>query len=439
MKWLAAALCLVAACATGPSARIEASARALALQPDGKIVLAGTAGTGNRIAFALARYLPDGGLDPGFGAGGKVVTRFKDSPSYAKTFAGAYARGVAVQPDGRILAGGLASIGGLASVRHDYALARYHADGSPDRALGFEGTVTTQVDQTMYNIPAFALQPDGKPLLGGDARSGGVVFVVIRYLPDGSLDPAFGSAGKVTTSFGPSWAFVRAIAVQPDGRLVAAGFVAVRGEDHFGLARYLPDGSLDPAFGNGGTVTTPVSFGAKGPVTPGFAGRGAFAVALQPDGKIVVAGASEALKGRPVFGLARFLPDGTLDRAFGAGGTVTTDFGDGSAAYALALQPDGKIVVAGQTGRGESGADKFALARYLPNGTLDSSFGVNGRLVGDFASRGAQAIAAQPDGKLLASGLIDLGDRSAFVLLRYLPDGSSDPNFGAGGRAITEF
>lgn len=435
---------LIGACVTGPfsSGKIQASARALAVQPDGKLVLAGTAGTGNRLAFALARYLPEGALDPTFGTGGKVTTSFKGSPSLASFLAGAYARGIAIQPDGKLVVAGVASIGDLMSVRLDYAVARYHADGSLDRAFGVDGTVTTQIEQNIYNVPTLALQPDGKLIVAGEARVGDKsVFALVRYLPDGSLDRTFGTGGTVTTDFtaGRSSSFVRAVAVQPDGKLVAAGFHVADGRDHFALARYLPDGSPDAAFGRGGTVTAVVAFGTKGSITPGFVGRGAFALALQPDGKLIAAGATEALNGRVVFGLARFLPDGNLDRSFGTDGTVATDFGDGGVAFALALQPDGKVVAAGATGRGDFAIGKFTLARYLPNGSLDRSFGVDGKVISDFGWSGILALDLQPDGKLVAAGAAEIGDRRAFALARYLSDGSMDPTFGLRGTVTTDF
>lgn len=450
-------LVLGGACATGPfsSGDIEASARALAIQPDGKLVLAGTAGVGNRLDFALARYLPDGSLDPAFGNAGKITTHFKDSPSYAKWLAGAYARGIAVQPDGKLVAAGATTIGGFMTVRVAYALARYRTDGSLDPAFGATGTVTTEIEQSMYTVPTLALQPDGKLIVGGDARVGDrFVFALIRYLPDGGLDPTFGRGGKVTTdcTASPSFSSVRAITHQPDGKLVAAGLCVVGRRDHFTLARYLADGSLDTTFGNGGMVTTEVAFGAPvtaqqrwGQIPQDLEGRGALALALQPDGKIIAAGATEALNGRVVFALARFLPDGSLDRSFGTEGAVATDFGEGGVAVALALQPDGKVVAAGATGaKGTTGlgalaAARFALARYLPNGSLDGSFGEGGKVIGDFGWYGVLALGLLPDGKLVAAGAAKIGGRRIFGLARYLPDGTLDPAFGVKGQVVTDF
>jgi uncharacterized delta-60 repeat protein len=192
-------------------------------------------------------------------------------------------------------------------------------------------------------------------------------------------------------------------------------------------------------------VTTVVSFGAKGKITQGFLNRGAFALEFQPDGKLISVGASEGLNGRAVFALARFHPDGSLDRSFGTGGMVTTDFGDGGVAIAVVLQPDDKVVVAGTTGianlprtGGEWPCEKFALARYLPSGTLDRSFGADGKVIGDQCGR-PMAVALQPDGKLIVAGRTIIGEHATFTLARYLSDGTLDPTFGVGGKVTTDF
>jgi uncharacterized delta-60 repeat protein len=185
----------------------------------------------------------------------------------------------------------------------------------------------------------------------------------------GTLDPSFGAGGIVTTDFGGSSANVRALAVQPDGKIVAAGGAFVNGIADFALARYNPDGTLDGSFGIGGTATSPFDF-------PGSFDQVGGAV-LQPDGKIVMAG-SAVLNQFAVFALARYNSNGTLDAGFGTGGVVTTDFGQLSAeAFSVAVQPDGKIVLAGEANI--DGGYDFALARYNSNGTLDASFGTAAR------------------------------------------------------------
>ena len=175
----------------------------------------------------------------------------------------------------------------------------------------------------------------------------------------GVLDPSFGTgSGEVTTPIGTS-AGADAIVVQPDGKIVAAGGVVQSDSSQdFALARYEPDGTLDPTFGSAGIVQSPAGT--------------ASAVALQPDGKIVAAGtASNQIR------VARYNPDGSLDQSFGSGGVVTTAAGAfGSDAKALVLQPDGKIVVGGDSSDGS--ATQFALIRYDANGSLDATFGSGG-------------------------------------------------------------
>jgi len=216
----------------------------------------------------------------------------------------------------------------------------------------------------------------------------------------------------VTTDFGGSdYGF--SVALQPDGKIVVAGYA---GGD-FALARYNSDGALDTSFGSGGKVTT--DFG-------GSYHPDGFSVALQPDGKIVVAGYAGG-----DFALARYNSDGALDTSFGSGGKVTTDFGGSDAGYSVALQPDGKIVVAGYAGL------DFALARYNSDGALDTSFGTGGKVTTDFSGGRdvGYSVALQPDGKIVVAGYAGVD----FALARYNSDGALDTSFGSGGKVTTDF
>ncbi len=184
----------------------------------------------------------------------------------------------------------------------------------------------------------------------------------------GDLDATFGTGGKVTTDFAGNDDEAHGIAVQADGKLVTVGVAKTSRSNDFALARYNPNGSLDATFGTGGKVTTD------------FAGNddAAFAVVLQSDGKIVVAGEAKTSRNQD-FALARYNANGSLDATFGTGGKVMTDFnGDDDAAFALVLQPDGKLVAAGEakTSRNQD----FALARYNANGSLDATFGTGGKV-----------------------------------------------------------
>ena len=352
-------------------------ASALAIQyNDGKLVVAVDFWCLSPKTFALRRYNPNGIVDSSFGTGGKVTTDFGGSSS-------AYA--LAIQADGKLVAAG----GAL----NDFALARYNSDGSLDSGFGTGGKVTTDFGGSS-GATALAIQADGKLVAAGVA---GDDFALARYNPNGSLDPNFGIGGKVTTDFGGSDR-ANALAIQADGKLVTAGVAG----DHFALARYNPDGSLDSNFGTGGKVTT--DFGDSN-------GVGARDLAIQADGKLVVVGTKVVGFLGNDFALARFNADGTLDSSFGTGGKVVTNIGGHDGAIALAIQTDGKLVAAGTTTVTPADDDfHFALARYNPNGSLDSSFGTGGKVITShfpnfFADgEGASALAIQLDGKLVAAG-----------------------------------
>jgi uncharacterized delta-60 repeat protein len=385
----------------------SAGASSVALQPDGKVVVAGLTGLTSFAArdFALARYNPDGSVDASFGTEGTLTTDFAGGSDVAV--------GVALQPDGKIVAAGFT--GPPDGDFRQFALARYNADGAPDSSFGTDGQVITDFPSVDEAASAVALQPDGKIVTAGIAftSSGFGDFIVARYNPDGTLDLSFGTGGEATTNFGDhDGAF--AVALQPDGKVVAAGFSfgTPTLEEEFALARYSSDGALDPTFGTGGEVTTDFnSFD-----------DGASAVAVQPDGKIVAAGGSFPSPTTTDFALARYEPNGALDLAFGTGGMVTTDFaGAYDLAEDVALQPDGKIVAAGLTGVLAGDEFDFALARYDSDGSLDAFFGTGGRVTTDFAGGTDEAggVALQPDGKIVAAGVATVGSSQDVALARY--------------------
>jgi uncharacterized delta-60 repeat protein len=240
---------------------------------------------------------------------------------------------------------------------------------------------------------AMAAGRDGKLVVAGLSRQGSRrLWALARYSAAGHLDRRFGTGGKVLTDFGArSEGGARALAIRPDGRTVVAGYMYVppRSYAGFAVARYTVSGELDRTFGRNGRVLT--YFGSPP------SGASLDAIALQADGKVVAVGRST---GR--FALARYTLRGRLDPGFGRGGKVLTDFGARSdaGANAVAIQPDGKVVVAGDVFRG---TEYLALARYNADGTLDRSFGQGGRVltkVGAFKSH-ASALIVQPDGKLI--------------------------------------
>ena len=363
-----------------------------------------------------------GDLDPSFGVGGKVVTDFAAGDDAGSS--------VAIQPDGKILVGGKST---AQSDKPDFALARYNADGSPDSSFGLNGKVTTDFFDGADSVSGIAIQPDGKIVAAGSAvePAVGLVFAVARYNPDGNLDPSFGSGGKTTTRF-PEEAEAAALALTPVGKIVVVGTSSALIHPKFALARYNSDGSLDSSFGTNGIVVNTIRTDANH----------ARAVVLQPDNKIVIAGDdSPAQK----FALFRYNPDGSPDSGFGIAGAVISDVLLFSHANALALQPDGKIVVAG-FGQTSLIKDIFALARHNPNGSIDGTFGDLGsaRTVISTRHDDARALAIQSNGKILGAGFAGgAGDLfegfSDFVVVRYKPQGKLDNSFGSLGKVVTDF
>ena len=387
------------------------------------------------VLFALAggAHAAPGGLDPAFGTGGRVVTDFNLSTDIAGT--------IALQPDGKLVVVGTTYTNNDYS-GEDFAIARYNADGSIDTTFGANGRVTTDFPGLAASASSVLVQPDGKILVAGGAFP---LFTflgnmeLVRYNPDGSLDAGFGDGGIVTTVF-PHGSYASALALQPDGKILAAGTDYVdfssdaSSDTDFALARYEADGSPDFGFGSGGQVTTDFE----------RLNDDAFAVLVRPDGRIVAVGSSRDPLSDYDFAAARYLPDGQLDPAFGTRGRVSTDFGRGGfdRAGAAALQRDGGIVAAGFSNTPSGGAMNFAVARYLANGTLDPGFSGDGLQQVGFGSccQSANSVLLQRDGKIVLVGYPNSeSSDSDFTLARLNGDGSLDPAFGAGGRVRTSF
>ena len=350
--------------------------------------------------LAVAAHAFPGDLDGSFGGDGTVTTDFGDP---------AAAHAIAYLSNGKLVAAG--------SAAGDFAVARYLEDGTPDPALDVDGQVTTDFGgQDEAN--GVVVQPNGKIVAAGGSDGD---FALIRYKGGGKFDPSFGTQGRVVTDFG-GVDVARAVVRLPDGRFVAVGGA---GQD-FALARYTFKGDPDPTFGTLGKVTT--DFGGD---------DRAEGVALQSDGKVVVVGRSDG-----DFALARYTTAGDLDTTFDGDGLVTSDFSGGQdVALDVAIQPNTEIVVAGTTAQG--GSSDFALARYLPDGSLDASpgptgFGVGGKVTTDFGGadpEAANGVAIQVNGRIVAVG----GALGNVALARYGFDGTPDATFGIGGRLTADF
>ncbi|RME39366.1 MAG: hypothetical protein D6794_03965 [Deltaproteobacteria bacterium] len=346
-------------------------------------------------------------------------------------------RAMALQADGKILSAGVP----LSPQGDIVAVTRLNTDGSLDASFGNSGIVTTDIVASIRDqANAISVQPDGKIVVAGVATEPVNPwhnhFLVIRYNADGTLDPSFGNGGIVQT-YVSDYDEAHAVAIQPDGRILVAGTAYTIGpRDDFALARYNPDGTLDATFGIGGIVT--LNFGVD---RYGAGIRDTLVdMALQPDGRIVLAGKTvDPVNYDMELALARYNPDGSLDATFGAGGTVITDLGANTPDYltSMALQPDGRIVVAGYT---SLPANDTVLVRYNTDGSLDASFGAGGIVIPPVSPSADSAadVAIQPDGRIVTAGNSwdQANSRFDIAVLRFNSNGMLDPGFGTGGIAL---
>jgi len=375
-------------------------AGAFSIHSNGTIAVAGSC-WGSSTAIALAVYSSNGVPFNGFDDDGSTTMDLGLSFAEAKA--------ITVQSDGKIIIAG-----NCGDYPYDFFLVRMHTDGTFDTSFGTDGMVITDLNSGADYCNGVVLQSDGKIIAAGRSFTGSSYdFSLARYNSDGSLDTAFDSDGIVTTAVGPNWDYGQAVTIQSDGKILLAGYSDVGAPNFhdFALVRYNPDGSLDTSFGTAGVVTTDF----------GYDNDEGYGVALQNDGKILLAGAT----GDPPlfdFALARYNSDGSLDSGFGTDGMVTTDFGSSDEkAYGIALQNDGKILATGYSS--VNGTNGFALARYNPDGSLDTSFATDGLVVNDFSGDGGEArgVVIQPDGRIILAGMRYQDLDSAFGLVRYWP------------------
>ncbi len=307
----------------------------------------------------------------------------------------------------------------------------FASPGDLDTSLGSSGKVITSFGSSSDSANAVVIQSDGKIVVVGSSFNGANFdFALARYNTDGSLDTSFGTSGKVITAISSGNDSATAVVIQSDGRIVAAGNSDPGTNSDFALVRYNTDGTLDTSFGAGGKVLT--DFGNSFDF--------ATAAAIQPNGRIVAVGYSVPSGANRDFALARYNTDGSLDNSFGTGGKVMTAFGsDNDNAYAVAIQPDGRIVVAGDSYSTTLSNYTFAVARYEASGSLDASFGTGGKVATDFSIRDddAYGLAIQKNGKIIAAGRGHNGSNYDFALARYNTNGSLDASFGIGGKVMT--
>jgi uncharacterized delta-60 repeat protein len=346
------------------------AARAVLVQPNGRVVAAG--GGGPASSFCVVRLRSaNGTLDPTFGSGGKrVVDLGSDDESVY---------GAALQPDGKIVLAG--------DSRLQPAVVRLKANGALDTTFDGDGKKLFSWG-AIGRVTAVVVAPNGKILLGGFSGPEGGNIQVARMTAKGALDTTFGAGGIATVDFGAT-EFGEAIARQADGRILVAGQSSAGGAV---IARLRATGVLDTDFGGDGRVTLP-------------GGGSLSAVLVQPDRNIVVAGNAS---GSAMMTVTRLKPDGSLDATFGSAGTTTVAFGSlANPLGGAARQPDGKIVVAGYTQDGED----VAVARLNTDGSLDATFGIGGKATVDFGvATFGNAVALARNGRIVVAGQKTGGD-----------------------------
>ena len=471
-------------------------AKDVAIDADGKLIIAGEASNGTDLEDAIARLNSDGTPDANFGTGGKFTTNpggFEDGlqsvavrPSDGKIVAAGFnvndfnnhfplvlrlaggtgsppappvipspmtldqtfdgdgkvftdtspldgdlVRAVATQTDRKTVAAGYTTTltGGV-----DMLVARYNIDGSLDGGFGGGDGIAVIESQlaAQDQANAVAIQSDGKIVVAGFTDVGGANHdaMIARFNVDGTPDGGFGTGGVTVSDLSVAWNEINAIAIQPTGEIVAAGFRTIGSDRQAIIGRYTSAGSPDNTFDTDGLATLGL---------PGFFDY-ADAVAVQGDGKIVIAGTGAESGNRNVY-LARVDSGGTLDNGFSGDGRLTFPIGTGTdVARGLALDSDGRAVITGTTTTSDD--EDFFVARIDDtDGELDTAFGGgDGIVTTEFendADEESYDLLVMPDGRIVAGGFTTYGTDRDFALARYNTDGSPDTTFDTDGKGST--
>ncbi len=369
------------------------------IQEDGKIVVIGQSNISTDADFSVVRYLPNGSLDESFSFDGKVITDIQGGIDYASSFA--------FQSDGKIVVVGSSSNG----VDFDVSIVRYNSDGSLDNTFNETGILISPISTDTDYASTVNVQSDGKIVVAG---SSGTDCFIARYFSNGSIDSTFGTDGNTIIDFGEFEGFSSSV-IQPDGKIVAAGStVNISEESDIILVRFNADGTPDDTFGEEGKV-----------VSEFYDSEEIYSIALQSDGKIIVTGTVLSFIGisEDVI-LIRYNSNGSLDDSFASSGIEVRDINNQDEfATSVALQSDGKILVAGTIIQSNPDYD-FLLLRYNSDGTPDDSFGENGIVTTDFSEdrEYGHSVAIQPDGRIVMAGKTRGGPAlyNDFAIARYL-------------------
>jgi uncharacterized delta-60 repeat protein len=371
-----------------------------------------------------------GALDTTFGTNGHTIFNFSSSTHD-------YTSAMAIQGDGKIVLAGSKE----STVTSDFAIARANSDGAPDLSFGVAGKISMRLDTLDSYVRAIAFQ-NGKIIIAGSAGNGyASAILLIRLNPNGTFDSTFDSDGIVTTFWGSDRSGASCVSVQPDGKLVVGGACETPGgNSRFAIFRFNSDGSLDSTFGSNGRIITGI---------PG-AYAGARCVVTQDDGKILLGGTVGSSQARNNFILMRCSGEGTIDSTFGLNGIVVADFyHNDDNLGSIVIQEDGKILVCGTSDSLNYGWS-LAMSRYLQNGTLDNTFGNAGqiKLAADTARTCGGAVLVQSDHKILVAGSLNYRNapfnpaammiKSSTAVFRFNGDGSLDNTFGVNGFQVTD-
>lgn len=376
-------------------------AQSVAIQADGKIVVAGN--SFNMIGYSdmpVIRYKKSGKLDRTFNATGK------------KIIPDAFCNIVAIQADGKIVIGGSKAVGSNTV----FGLWRLNADGTTDNTFGTNGAQTVSFSGYVICF-AMVIQPDGKILIGGNDGNfyaGHSSLALARLTPSGQLDNTFDGDGKFSYSLTKKSLACQKILLQPDGKIIAAGqldtIVDPYFRNEFFAMRLNADGSVDPSFGNNGMMR------AKNSNSDNCYNAG-----LLPDGRIVLAGFSQ-FTGYNTSSALCLKSNGTVDQTFGTSGWVYLSFFNATSSimYGVAVQGNGKVILAGTAMYSPSYVNAIALARLNSDGTMDATFG-NGGMDTSFVSAsgmGCNDVVLQPDGKIVITGY-KMQTHDYFMTARY--------------------
>lgn len=465
---------------------------AVSIKRDGKIVVVGVSDNTSRVA----QFNQDGSPDFTFNGSGQAPFDFvfKIRPPRGSIDSGivhtGYANSVAIQTDGKVVVGGNVYSEIIGS---NFAIARYNLNGSLDSTFDYDGKQTTSIGNGAVGY-SLAVQTDGKILMSGATYVGSnKYFAVVRYHLNGSLDNSFNGNGKQTANLSSDFEIGNSLAIQSNGKILLGGFMLNGAYHDFALARLNADGKADSSFDKDGILITDFNssddyagsvviqqddkivvtghsniyasggavesiailrFSPDGSLDNSFANNGKLignyqqgytsmnATVIQKDGKILAAGFTwNALN--TDFLLARYNSDGSLDKTFGNEGKQITDFGASDEVESILLQHDGKIVVAGNSYSGNNHY-QFAVARYHKDGMLDKSFSTDGKLLVSAIGKTdlCRSIALQNDGKIVMVGYTFTGnnnDSAHFSIVRLNMDGSFDDSFGEDGKLLTSF